>query len=276
MALKLNESCAVITGGAKGIGLATTIRLLNEGTRVTIWDIDEKALSEVLAKYNNGGRLFTDRVDVTSKDEVYSAAVRAAERMGKVDILVNNAGYVMGGDFLDQPDEIWEKTIDINLTSFIYTTRAFLPGMYDRNSGHIINISSAAGGIGVPGLSVYAATKWAVWGLTESLRFEAINAGKNGVKYSSIHPSYIKTGLFEGAKIPFPGSLLVPLVENHDVIAEAIVESALKKGRYSPKRPVTVNLTSRTRAMLPDFLFQKVLMLLKIPQSMKTWHGRRG
>ncbi|NUM71674.1 MAG: SDR family NAD(P)-dependent oxidoreductase [Ignavibacteriaceae bacterium] len=275
MALKLNESCAVVTGGAKGIGLATTKRLLAEGCKVTIWDIDGKAIDDVIAGLNSKGKLFGDVVDVTDKEIVYSAAARAIEQMGKVDILVNNAGYVMGGDFLDQPDEIWEKTIDINLTSFIYTTRAFLPGMYERNRGHIINISSAAGGLGVPGLSVYAATKWAVWGLTESLRFEAINAGKKGVRYSSIHPSYIKTGLFEGARIPFPGSLLVPLVENHDVIAKAIVESAIKKGRYSPKRPVTVNLTARTRALLPDFLFQKVLMLLKIPQSMKTWHGRR-
>ncbi|MCK6605694.1 MAG: SDR family NAD(P)-dependent oxidoreductase [Ignavibacteriaceae bacterium] len=275
MALKLNESCAVVTGGAKGIGLATTKRLLAEGCKVTIWDIDGKAIDDVIAGLNSSGKLFGDVVDVTDKEIVYSAAARAIEQMGQVDILVNNAGYVMGGDFLDQPDEIWEKTIDINLTSFIYTTRAFLPGMYERNRGHIINISSAAGGLGVPGLSVYAATKWAVWGLTESLRFEAINAGKKGVRYSSIHPSYIKTGLFEGARIPFPGSLLVPLVENHDVIAKAIVESAIKKGRYSPKRPVTVNLTARTRALLPDFLFQKVLMLLKIPQSMKTWHGRR-
>lgn len=275
MALKLNESCAVVTGGAKGIGLATTKRLLAEGCKVTIWDIDGKAIDDVIAGLNSKGKLFGDVVDVTDKEIVYSAAARAIEQMGKVDILVNNAGYVMGGDFLDKPDEIWEKTIDINLTSFIYTTRAFLPGMYERNRGHIINISSAAGGLGVPGLSVYAATKWAVWGLTESLRFEAIYAGKKGVRYSSIHPSYIKTGLFEGARIPFPGSLLVPLVENHDVIAKAIVESAIKKGRYSPKRPVTVNLTARTRALLPDFLFQKVLMLLKIPQSMKTWHGRR-
>jgi len=275
MALILNESCAVVTGGAKGIGLATTKRLLAEGCKVTIWDIDGKAIDDVIAGLNSNGKLFGDVVDVTDKEIVYSAAARAIEQMGKVDVLVNNAGYVMGGDFLDQPDEIWEKTIDINLTSFIYTTRAFLPGMYERNRGHIINISSAAGGLGVPGLSVYAATKWAVWGLTESLRFEAINAGKQGVRYSSIHPSYIKTGLFEGARIPFPGSLLVPLVENHDVIAKAIVESAIKKGRYSPKRPVTVNLTARTRALLPDFLFQKVLMLLKIPQSMKTWHGRR-
>lgn len=274
MALKLNESCAVVTGGAKGIGLATTKRLLAEGCKVTIWDIDQKAVDTVLKETGNS-LLSGDVVDVTDKDKVYAAGAKAIEQMGRVDILVNNAGYVMGGDFLDQQDEVWEKTIDINLTSFIYTTRAFLPGMYERNRGHIINISSAAGGLGVPGLSVYAATKWAVWGLTESLRFEAINSGKKGVRYSSIHPSYIKTGLFEGARIPFPGSLLVPLVENHDVIAKAIVESALKKGRYSPKRPVTVNLTARTRALLPDFLFQKALMLLKIPQSMKTWHGRK-
>lgn len=274
--MNLNGKCAVVTGGAMGIGLATAKRLLKEGCRVTVWDLNEKALcsaDEELKSFK--GNVFFENCDVTDKKRVYELAETAVRQMGQVDILINNAGYVSGGEFLEKSDEYWEKTIDINLTALLYTTRAFLPGMYERDSGHIVNISSAAGTIGVPGLAVYTATKWAVWGLTESLRFEALNNKKYGVRYSSIHPGYIAHGLFEGAKLKFPGSLLVPLVKNHDIIAKAIVESAIKKGRYSPKRPRTLNLNLRMRALLPDSWFQKLIVLMGVTQSMKTWHGRK-
>jgi all-trans-retinol dehydrogenase (NAD+) len=269
----LTNATAVVTGGAMGIGLATVKRLLKDGSIVTIWDLNSKAIESAKQELQGKGRVYYHQCDVTDKTRVYELAKTAFEEMGSVDILVNNAGFVKEGYFHERPDEDWEKTIDVNLTSFIYTIKAFLPAMYEKNKGHIVNISSAAGTIGVPGLAMYAATKWAVWGLTESLRFEAENLGKCGVKFSSIHPSYIKTGMFEGAKIPFPGSLIVPLVKNHDVIAKAIVEAAIKKGRNSPKRPYTVNLTPRMRLM-PDKWFQWTLKLLKVNHSMNTFKGR--
>jgi len=136
-----------------------------------------------------------------------------------------------------------------------------------------VNISSASATLGVPSLSMYAATKWAVWGLTESMRFEAWERGKRGVQWSSIHPSYIARGMFEGARLGFPGNLIAPLLKDHDVIAEAIVESALKKGRYSPKRPLTVHLIPRLR-LLPDSWFQALVVILGVTGSMKTWVGR--
>ena len=265
---------AVVTGGAMGIGLATSKRLVREGCAVTIWDLNAAALEEAKKELEAlGGKVFTHVCDVTDKKRVYELAKTAAAEMGQVDILINNAGYVMGGDFVDCPDEVWEKTINVNLTSMIYTIKACLPGMYERNCGHIVNISSASATLGVPCLSMYAATKWAVWGLTESLRFEAWERGKRGVKWSSIHPSYIAKGMFEGAKLGFLGNLIAPLLKDHDVIAEAIVESALKKGRYSPKRPWTVHLIPRLR-LLPDSWFQALVVLLGVTGSMKCWVGR--
>ena len=141
--MELKDKCAIVTGGAMGIGLATSKRLLMEGAVVTLWDLNKTALEQ-------------------AKEEL--------SHLEKVDILINNAGFVSGGEFLERPDEEWERTIDVNLTAVLYTIRAFLPEMYERNSGCIVNISSAAGTIGVAGLAVYTATKWAVWGLTESLR----------------------------------------------------------------------------------------------------------
>lgn len=271
----LKDKKVVITGGAMGIGLATAKRLLNEGATVTVWDLNEAALFSAKTELEKSGEVFIHICDVTDKKRVYELADIAVKEMGQVDILINNAGYVKGGELLDQSDDEWEKTININLTALVYTTRAFLKGMYDRNSGHVVNISSASSTLGVPGLAVYTATKWAVWGLTESLRFEALGNNKSGVKFSTIHPSYIKQGLFEGAKLGFPGSLIVPLVKDHDVIAKAIVNSAIKKGRYSPKRPVTVNLNVRLRGLLPDSWFQKLMILMGVPQSMKSWTGRK-
>lgn len=264
----------VITGGAMGIGLATTKRLLNEGCLVTIWDLNQKALNAALTELQPMGIVFGYLCDVADKNRVYELAERAKLDMGRIDILINNAGFVSGGEILERSDADWEKTIDINLTSLVYTIRAFLPGMYERNEGHIVNLSSASSTLGVPGLAVYTATKWGVWGLTESLRFEAKN-NKKDVRYSSIHPSYIAHGLFAGAKLGFPGNLLCPLVKDHDVIAKAIVESALKRGRYSPKRPWTVGLNLRLRGLLPDSWFQKLLEVLGVPESMNSWTGRK-
>ncbi len=272
--MNLRNKTVVVTGGAMGIGLATARRLVAEGCTVTLWDLNRKALKEAQHELASHGTVYARQCDVTDKPLVYRLAKTAEKEMGRVDILINNAGYVSGGEFLEGTDEQWERTIDVNLTALLYTTRAFLPGMYQRNSGHVVNISSAAGTIGVPGLAVYAATKWGVWGLTESLRLEALNNRKDGVKFSSIHPSYIAKGMFEGAKLGFPGRLIVPLVKDHDVIAKAIVESALKKGHFSPKRPRSVNMNLRFRALMPDSWFQHFLMLMGVGGSMKGWYGR--
>lgn len=273
--MNLKNKKIVVTGGAMGIGKATCKRLLAEGAIVTIWDFNKTELSKTENELKLLGKVFCHQCDVTDKNRVNELSKIAVQEMGQVDVLINNAGVVYGGELLERSDEDWEKTIDVNLTSLIYTIKAFLPGMYERNFGHIINISSASATIGVPGLAVYTATKWGVWGLTESLRFEAHNNGKTGVKYSTIHPSYIAHGLFEGAKLGFPGNLIAPLIKDHDVIAKAIVESALKKGRYSPKRPLTVNLNLRLRGLMPDSWFQRLIILLGIPESMKSWKGHK-
>lgn len=273
--MQLQGKTAVITGGAMGIGLATAHRLLREQCVVTLWDINPDALQAAVAELRSaGGTVFAHTCDVTDKTRVKAEAQRARQEMGHVDILINNAGYVRGGEFLQLSEDEWDRTIDVNLNALGHTIRAFLPEMYERNKGHIVNLSSASGLIGVPGLAAYAASKWAVYGLTESLRLEAHMKGKTGVRWSSIHPSYLAHGMFEGARLGAIDNLIVPLVKNHDVIARAIVESALKKGRLSPKRPYTLHLTPRIRALLPDPLFQRFLMLLGVTGSMNNWKGR--
>ncbi len=268
---------AVVTGGAMGIGFATCRRLLMDGCDVTIWDMNEAALKDAKANFERlgGGKVFAYQCDVTDKIRVKELAVQAEKDMGQVDILINNAGYVKTGRFCSHPVEDWERETDVNLVSMYYTIQAFLPGMYKRNLGHIINISSAAGVIGVPDLAVYCATKWAVWGLTESLRFEAILDKKN-IRYTSIHPHFLKTGMFEGGRLNFLGELVVPRVEKHDTIAEAIVEKALKKGRNVIKIPPMLHIGVISRALLPDFIVGRILLFMGLGRGMKEWVGRPG
>ncbi len=268
---------AVVTGGAMGIGLETCRRLLKEGVDVTIWDMNVSAMESAKDELKNlNGTLYTHTCDVSDKDAVFQTADIAKKEMGSVDILVNNAGFVKAGSFCDLPIENAIKLTDVNQNAIYYTTYAFLPDMLKKNCGHIVNISSSAGMVAVPDLAVYCATKAAVTGFTETLRFEAMRDKKNGVKFSVIYPHFIKEGMFEGGRLNFIGDLLMPRLKNHDVIAEAIVEKAIKKDRMSVKRPISLQIALIGRALLPISIATRVLQLAGVGRGMQNWIGRPG
>ncbi|MCP4683499.1 MAG: SDR family NAD(P)-dependent oxidoreductase, partial [Desulfobacterales bacterium] len=268
---------AVVTGGAMGIGLETSRRLLKEGVDVTIWDMNDTAMEsarEELAHLD--GKLYTHKCDVSDRDRVFELAETAKNEMGRVDILVNNAGFLRSGPFCDQPIENAIKVTDVNLNAIYYTTYAFLPDMLERNSGWVVNISSSAGFVPVPDLAVYCATKYAVLGFTEAIRLEAIRDKKQGVNFSSIHPHFIKEGMFEGGKLNFLGNLFVPRLKNHDVIAKAIVECAIKKNHQIVKRPRTMQIALIGRGLLPYAATSRFLRMMGVTKGMKHWVGRPG
>jgi all-trans-retinol dehydrogenase (NAD+) len=274
--MNLEGKSALVTGGAKGIGFYTVLRLLEAGCKVSIWDYDHQALEEVKIELND----FQDsiryyHIDVADKEQVYAKSLELKEDHFMPQILINNAGYVKGAELLQGFDEEWEKTINVNLNSVIYMMKAFLPAMYENNEGYIINISSASSTLGVPKLAVYAATKWAVWGVTESMRLEAYNNGKDGVHFSTVHPSYIARGMFEGARLGFLGNLLAPLISHHDKVAKAIVNEVIAKKKNRIMIPKTVNLNLLLRGLLPDKLFQKMMILIGADKSMDQWYGRK-
>ena len=174
---------------------------------------------------------------------------------------------------LDRSDAELENMINVNFTSMIYTIRAFMPAMLEKNKGHIVNISSASSLIGAPKLAIYAATKWAVMGLTESLRLEAIKMGKKGVKFSSVHPNFLKKGLFEGTKLNFLGSLFAPGVKSHDAVAKVIVNRAIGWGFHSPKVPWIMNQSVLLRALLPSSLLIKFGNIYGLNNMMDEYTG---
>lgn len=272
------ESHALITGGARGIGLATARRLTALGTRVTLWDRDAAALDDaamqlgpIAAAQDGQQRVHTETCDIRDRGAMQRALSATESALGPVDILINNAGHLAPGRLVDQDPETWMVTLEVNVDALVYLTRLVLPGMYERGHGHVINISSAAGTIGVPHLAVYSASKWAVWGFSEALRAES---RPYGVNVSSIHPSYIAQGMFAGARLQGMGRFIVPLLPSHDVVAEAIVEAALRRGRTSPKRPRSVRLAVFLRGVLPDPWFNRLVHWLGVTRSMSGWHGR--
>ena len=162
---------AVISGGAGGLGLAVGARLARAGAQVALWDINEKGLQRAVeALRAKGGLARGYALDAADPAQVRETAARVRAELGEVDILDNNAGVVFPGDFLDFTEEQLNKTVDVNLKSYLWCTRAFLPAMISRGSGHVVMTASAAGMTGVPGLAAYSASKHAVIGLAESLR----------------------------------------------------------------------------------------------------------
>ena len=272
--MNLRNKLVLITGGAKGIGLATAQRILNEGGKVILWDFKEDDLNKSVNNFKEQGfDVFSQVCDVTNKEQVYSNANIIKEIFGGIDILINNAGTVYTGYMLDRTDEELENMINVNFTSMVYTIRAFMPAMLEKNKGHIINISSASSLIGAPKLAIYAATKWAVMGLTESLRLEAIKMGKKGVRFSSIHPNFLKKGLFEGTKLNILGSIFAPGVKSHDVVAKVIVNRAIRFGFHSPKIPWIMNQSVLLRALLPSSLLVKFGSLYGLNSMMDKHTG---
>ena len=268
---------ALVTGGAMGIGLATVKRLLARGCEVTVWDMNAEALESMKKEIGETEHGVLCHVcDITDGERVKALARQAEREMGRVDILINNAGCVVAGRFCSQEPRAWDRLTSVNLNSMYYTINAFLPGMYERNEGHIVNISSGAGLTGMPDLAVYCATKWAVYGLTESLRMEAMVDGKKGVKYSSVHPGILRHGMFEGSRFNFLGEVLIPRVKTHDVIARLIVEKTIRKNRAMVMTPWSLHLGPVIRAFLPDTILARILLMAGAGKSMSGWTGRAG
>ena len=189
--MKLKNTCAIVTGGAMGIGFATAKRLLHEGAIVTIWDLNAKALKEAVRQLSVFGTVYAYQCDVTNKQRVMKLAATAKKEMGKVDVLINNAGFGTLGQFVDV--EI-SKTLDmiaVHVTAPTRLIKAALPGMLARHEGNIINIASAAPFVPVSGSVNYNGTKSYLIAFSECLQLEVKDAG---VRVQALCPGFTRTG----------------------------------------------------------------------------------
>ena len=193
--IDLDGRCAVVTGGAQGIGYAIAERLLRSGASVALWDHDVPLLAEAGAGLQPLGRAQPVRVDVTNLEAVEAAVAATLEALGGIDILVCNAGIAGPAVKLwEYPPAEWQKVIDIDLTGVFHCLRAVVPGMIAQNYGRICSTASIAGKEGNPNASAYSAAKAGVIALTKSLGKEL--AGHD-IAVNCITPAAARTRIFE-------------------------------------------------------------------------------
>jgi NAD(P)-dependent dehydrogenase (short-subunit alcohol dehydrogenase family) len=196
-AIDLENRTAIVTGGARGIGLAIVQRLLASGATVTLWDLDGAVLDQAAAALK-GGRVHTATVDVTDDAAIARAVTAALRDLGKIDILVNNAGVTGGNAPLwELAPEVWRRVIEVNLVAPYLVCRAVVPAMFAAGYGRIVNIASIAGKEGNPNASHYSASKAGLIGLTKSLAKEL---AARGVLVNAVTPAAAKTELFAQMK----------------------------------------------------------------------------
>lgn len=266
---KLAGKRVLITGGAQGIGLQMAMKFAGRGSEIVIADIDEEKLDEARAKLEEmRATVWCFQVDVTNPTSIASLRAQIAAEAGPIDILVNNAGVVFGGTFVETPLDKHFKTYEVNVLGLVAMTHAFLPDLIERPEAHLVHVASASGLIGVPNMATYASSKWAVIGFGESIRAELNLQGHDHVHHTIVCPSYIKTGLFEGAEAPKATSLLEP-----EYIAEKIV-NAVEHNKVQLLEPFMVKLTPLLRDLLPTGLYDKLSHLFGADTSMARWTGR--
>ena len=164
----LNNKLAIITGGAQGFGLDIAKRFIQSGSKVRIWDIDEKQLKDATDQINNFN-LEYDVVDVSDFNQVKETVEKIAKN-NKIDILINSAGITgPTAELWNYNNDDWLKIIDINLNGTFYCCKAVVPHMIKNNYGRIVNIASVSGKDGNANASAYSSSKAAVIGLTKSL-----------------------------------------------------------------------------------------------------------
>jgi NAD(P)-dependent dehydrogenase (short-subunit alcohol dehydrogenase family) len=242
-AIPISGRMVAITGGARGLGLATAKALAARGARVAIGDLDADLASVEAAALPGPGPHAGYKLDVTDP-ESFELFLAGAAELGPLDVLINNAGIMPVRAFAEEDPIVTRRQVEINLLGVTTGTRLALDRMLPRGRGHIVNVSSAAGRVAVPGEAVYTATKHAVVGFGEALRVEL--KGK-GVEVSTIMPSLAATELASGMQPP----RFVPMVKPEQV-ADAIAKT-LERPKLEVIVPAwTTPLIRITMAMPPN------------------------
>lgn len=198
---QLMGKVAAITGAGSGIGQALAVELAKLGCEVAISDKNEAGLQETLQLVQSVGVKATSSIlDVADREAVYAWADKVVTDHGRVNLIFNNAGVALSETVESMGYENFEWLMNINFWGVVYGTKAFLPYLKQAGEGHVINISSVFGMIGVPTQSAYNAAKFAVRGFTESLREEMEIEGAS-VNVSCVHPGGIKTNIVRSGRI---------------------------------------------------------------------------
>lgn len=269
----------LITGGASGIGRIMGRICLEKGaSNLIVWDINQANIDKTEAELSDvkpaeagvsKGQIHSYIVNVSDPQAIKSAYEKVKSEVGEVDILVNCAGIVRGNNTFDkQTVQDIDLTMDINANAPMYVALAVLPDMLRRDRGHICNIASAAGMLGVPKLSVYCASKWAVIGWTESMRVE-LKQARSHVRVTSVAPYFINTGMFDGVN-----SKVFPILDPEKTAAKII--RAIEVGKSFRGIPFAYHFIRIWQGLLPNFLFDFIFgKVFGVYSVMDHFTGRR-
>lgn len=269
----------LITGGASGIGRIMGRICLEKGaSNLIVWDINQANIDKTEAKLSDvkpveagvsKGQIHSYIVNVSDPQAIKSAYEKVKSEVGEVDILVNCAGIVRGNNTFDkQTVQDIDLTMDINANAPMYVALAVLPDMLRRDRGHICNIASAAGMLGVPKLSVYCASKWAVIGWTESMRVE-LKQARSHVRVTSVAPYFINTGMFDGVN-----SKVFPILDPEKTASKII--RAVEAGKSFRGIPFAYHFIRIWQGLLPNFLFDFIFgKVFGVYSVMDHFTGRR-
>lgn len=245
-----NDQIAIVTGSSGGLGSSIAKKLIKRGCGGVIC-VDIKNNDWLEESDDSYPKAISIQCDITKPEEISKLTNKIKEQFKdkKVSILINNAGIMYGAPLLDLPQGQFEKTINVNFTSSYYLLRAFLPDMIDLGRGHIVATSSVMAYVGVSKLGDYVASKHALTGLMESLRYELDKIyRKPNIRTSIVVLGQMTTPLFAKAKMSRIGGFLMPL-QDPNSIAEDIVDSIqLNKSSYI-YRPYLARLAPVVQAM---------------------------
>jgi all-trans-retinol dehydrogenase (NAD+) len=272
----VKDKRVLITGAAMGMGRLFAERAIAESAAaVVLWDVDESALNdtlEELADLPGTTDVSGYIVDVADATAVADSAAAVLDEHGFIDVLINNAGVVRGNKYFWETDleRDTKFTIDVNTLAPMYVAHEFLPAMIAaKGECRLVNLASAAGFTPNPRMAVYAASKWAVIGWSDSVRLELKQAGLGHVKVTTVCPYYVNTGMFDGAR----SAPLLPILDPADVVDEAW--SAMLAGRPFVVLPKTVMLSEMLKGVVPtgvrDFIADHVI---GVYHTMEDFTGR--
>lgn len=255
----LQGKSALVTGAASGIGRAIAHRLAGEGVRLFLVDINEVGLHAVMQDLRNtGAEVLGRRCDVAAPRDVSATVTEVLSRWGGVDLLVNNAGITYYGKTERMSANHWEKLLQVNLLSHIQFTRELLPSLLARPEAHVLNVCSMFGLVGMPKLTAYCTTKFALVGFSDALRAEY---GRDGLGVTALCPGFVDTNLFTSAPLgesqkehKVPPALLCTTPER---VARAAVRAIRRDRRLVVVSPAAWLLVSAKRFVpgVVDFVF---------------------
>ncbi|MBZ2188267.1 SDR family NAD(P)-dependent oxidoreductase [Alcanivorax sp. JB21] len=245
MAIDLKGAVACVTGGARGIGYATAEALAQRGATVWIGDIDAAAVNKAAKRL--GKQVKPCQLDVTRVEDFERFLAQARED-GPVRVLVNNAGIMRTGRFYEQDLAGLHQEIAVNLVGVVNGMHLVLPEMLAQGQGHIVNLSSMAGKISVPGAAVYSGTKFAVAALSRAVRAEILDSD---ITISSIFPAAVHTHITQ--QLDIRG---VPTLDAAAVAAEIV--ASCKHGQAEVTLPRWVKPVGALEALIPDRLAARI------------------